>query len=215
MRIRRPRLLTFYPHKNIVSYSQQLAKLVNRVIRVFRSFGLVTSLAEMHSTELGDVDRLLLSWQVEHDVAETGGWRAIVKSDAQTESSATKGADVSLPSNFLESGRWPEIEEALQGNREPPPEREFGANCIQHLSAYNYRAAELESIIGLEIVLADYLREVLPSKGLTKEEVESALGTAITLNFRLSVLLRLVFFDSDLKNANLQEVLKVVNWVIT
>jgi hypothetical protein len=186
-------------------------KIANRVIHVFRNFGLVTSLSELQNAKSGDASEALLGWRVEHEIQENT-WVPIVNPTPKADDPVPHSTDDAFPDNFLDIGRWREIEEGLQGNLEPPPEREFGANCIQNLYVRNYRAAVIEAIIGLEIVLAVYLREVLPSRGLTKSETEMALQPTITLSFRLSVLLRLVLSQSDLQSANLGEVLRVVDW---
>jgi hypothetical protein len=197
-------------HSDLVKH---LAKLINRVIRVFHSFGLVSSLEEIRKIGSDDADRTLRTWRVEQRAVETDSWIPIVAPEVKPDGTERISSSDSLAKNFLQAARWPEIEEALQGKLEPPPEREFGANCIQHLITGNYRLAVLESIIGLEIVLADYLREALREKGFSDEEAKNnVLTPSITLHFRANILLRLMLSKDDLAQANLQEVLKVNHW---
>jgi len=108
---------------------------------------------------------------------------------------------------------WPDIVEALEDDKEPPPEQEFVTNSIGHLRQKNFRLAVLESIICLEIVLTQFLLQYLTvSVGVPARRVKQFLSPEIGVTARLSALLNLTLHESYLEDVDLDKVMKVVQW---
>jgi len=191
-----------------------------RVFNVIRNFGIVPEIPENLPTELekgGNLEAEVLDWFPETS-ADGESWTQLPKS---------KGFDLRLlfvTSKFSRAARlsedaelnvalWPDIVEALEDNKEPPPEMEFFTNATGHLRQKNFRLTVVESIVCLEIVLTQFISNYLSiSAKVKKENVERFLSPEFGLTARLSGLLNLTLHESYLKEIDLDRILKVVEW---
>jgi hypothetical protein len=192
-----------------------------RVFNVIRNFGIVPEIPENLPTKLEKGENLqaeVLGWFPEMS-ADGESWAPLAKS---------KGFDFlpllitsnkfSRAARFLEDAElnlalWPDIIEALEDNKEPPPEMEFLTNAIGHLRQKNFRLAVVESIVCLEIVLTQFISNYLSiSAKVKKENLQRFLSPELGLTARLSGLLNLTLHESYLKEIDLDRVLKVVEW---
>lgn len=108
---------------------------------------------------------------------------------------------------------WPDIEEALQDESDPPPEKEFFTNAIEFLRLRNFRMGLLESVICLEIVLTQYLRAFLSiRKKLSNTRINKFLKPEIGLSARLAGLLDLSLTAKDLNDIDVNNIIRVVRW---
>src|SRR5262249_27351318 len=112
----------------------------------------------------------------------------------------------------LEVSRWPMIVEAAQDNLPPRAEQEFVANSIEYFLDGNLRLSLIEAVVGLEIVLSDFLREDLASRQFGRSRINNLLGPQLDLRTRLELVLPLVLSRSELDTANLALVLNAVTW---
>lgn len=188
-----------------------------RVFHVIRNVGCAPELPETLPEE-GEVDEQLKKWEPESST-DGNTWIRLIPPDPPTGALALAlglGQHVrawggQFPSDAeLDLSLWPHIVEMLEDGKEASPEDEFFTNTIGHLRRKNFRLALLESIIGLEIVLTQFLREHLTVvKRLPKRRIDIFLAD-LDLTARLSAVLDFTVPDAFLKSIDL--VLKAVKW---
>jgi len=189
-----------------------LAQIVNRVLRSIRNFGVVAQVGEIHP-QYKDAETYLEKWGVEF--SEDGeNWKLIYPlPDTIGGFAALFTAQDYSKLGTLRAIRWPDTVEAIQDNLEPGPEQEFLTNAVEHLERRNYRLALVESIVCLEIVLNDYLKEYLATgKGIPSDRIKNFLTPDIGLTARVSVLLDLTLSREDLKSVEIDHVLQAIDW---
>jgi hypothetical protein len=188
-----------------------------KVFRAIRNFGIIPEMPETlpeGSTQRGDFKSELRKWNPE--ISSDGkSWVEICPFQKLGEAlifyklygqEEFEKAELNV---FL----WPEIVEALEDNKNPTPENEFLTNAIGHLRMQNFRLAVIDSIIGLEIVLTQFLSNYLGiSKGIPKKRIENFLSPEMGITARLSASLNLTLHESYLKKIDFDKVLKVVQW---
>jgi hypothetical protein len=105
---------------------------------------------------------------------------------------------------------WALIEEAIQDDLTAGPEREFYVNALEHSRIGNLRLAVVESVICLEIVLTQWLLQVLPRRGVRNVD-ELLAGPRVDLFTRVKLLLPLLLPEDRLDGVNLDDVIRAVN----
>jgi hypothetical protein len=105
---------------------------------------------------------------------------------------------------------WALVEEAIQDDLKAGPEREFYTNALEHSRVGNLRLAVVESVISLEILLAQWLHQVLPRRGVRK--VKDLLKPQLDLFTRLNLLLPILLRADDprLELVSLDDVARTV-----
>jgi hypothetical protein len=188
-----------------------LLRIANRCIRGIRNFGVVPGLRELPE-KASDPEALLRTWRVE--VLEQDGWRLLLpEPEGNRILAALVGNRSSQVYGELRAPYLPSIEEAIQDDLEPRPELEFTTNAIEHLRLDNHRFALLEAIIGLEIVLARFLKSYLRlQKGLSKSRIQKFLSPDLGLTARIAGVLDLVLTKGQVGEAQLEKVLSAINW---
>ncbi|MBI3013738.1 MAG: hypothetical protein HYY65_01435 [Candidatus Tectomicrobia bacterium] len=201
---------------------QLIRRLGSRVCKAIRNFGMAPELPERlreNITSEKDIEACLRKWKVE--VSEDGkGWQTVLEAEANPYAGLLAGlfgTAAGHDEEFRETVEiktvfWDDIVEALEERKEPPPESEFVTNTIGHMRKGNYRLAVVESVIGLEIVLAQFLRAHLSSRGVPKDRIDHFLLPEVGLTARLSALLNLTLHESYLADVDLDKVLRVVRW---
>lgn len=188
-----------------------LRHIANRCIRGIRNSGIVPGLQELRRQD-DNPDALLRNWKVE--IFDAEGWRPLLSEpELGPFLAGFLGGRSAQVYAELRAALWPSIEEAIQDDVKPRPEREFTANAIEHVRLGNLRFALLEAIIGLEIVLARFLNSYLKlRKGLSKRRIEEFLTQNLGLTARISGVLELVLTKTQLEEARLDQVLSAVKW---
>lgn len=188
-----------------------LASIVNRVMRAIRNYGIVVHVAEIRFDE-DEVDSLLHEWNVE--VSHNGNkWQPVLKPKSGFWESLMAISIRRQPVANFRAARWPDIEEAIQDDLEPGPEREFLTNSLEHIRLRNFRLAVLEAIVCLEIVLSQFLENhLLINKRFSKNRLDKVLSKDVGLTTRVGLLLDLVLTPADLKPLNIGNVLKAISW---
>jgi len=185
---------------------------LNRIMRSIRNYGVVPYIQEIKKN-LAEPEVYIRELQPEYSeddleykaISEPIGLGAILSGYKGITREETPTFDVSS---------WPAIEEAIQDNLEPTPEQEFFTNAIEFLRIGNIRMALLESIIGLEIVLTQYLkiyyqnRKRFPIKRIKDKILTPQFG----LTAKVAGLLVLTLSDKDLKMFDTQKILSAIRW---
>lgn len=186
-----------------------LSKIANRVLLAIRNFGAVPHIREFHPASTGH-DALLMGWKVEFSEGEA--WHPLPSTGEMLAGFAALVANAE-PYREMNVRRWPDIAEAIADELEPAPEQEFYANCIEHLQERNFRLALVESVICLEIVLSQFLRNYLQlQKAIPKERVEKFLSPNFGLTARVAGLLGLTLDAETLGEIDIGSVLTAVSW---
>jgi hypothetical protein len=211
------------PNKRI-ELLRLMRKLAARACRAIRNFGVVPELPErlvVLATEK-EVESCLRKWRAE--VSQTGeSWASLVTEETPYDLVSSFAAmftaeaqtrDKEFPEDpELKVVYWEEIAEALEENKEPPPESEFVTNAIGHIRQGNFRLAVVESIIALEIVLTQFLRAHLSiSAKVPDKRAERFLSPEIGLSARVAALLNITLHESYLQDIDLDKILKVIGW---
>lgn len=187
-----------------------LRPIVNRVFRAIRNFGFISELEEFRTDAHLSVE-LPAEWNPE-STEDRKIWKPLFPSYRSPLFRLVQG----IPrgeSRSIREERWPFIEEAIQDDLEPGPEREFLTNSIQHLGKSNFRLALLEAIICLEIVLNGFLRLYLSvSCGLSKSRIERTLDNHLGLTSRVGLILEVVLTKQERQAAEIENVLRAVKW---
>jgi len=195
------------------SLLKMIVKIINRTFQAMRNFGLMPHV-HLFNPDLSSTD-YYLNWLSVKVIDEKG--ERPISQNQNLLGLALAGffppASETSPVSDLHVYRWPDIDEALQDQSEPPPEKEFFTNAVEFLRLRNFRMALLESVICLEIVLTQYLRVFLSiRKAVPNSRIRRFLSPQMGLSMRLSGLLDLTLTKDDLKDIDLNKVMRVVNW---
>lgn len=185
-----------------------MVSVMNRVLRSIRNAGVVSAAKEINPLET-ETDKLFRRWAVE--ISDNGeNWSRILKEDP-----AKDFLWMLFPDNIgeLESSLWPDVEEAIQDDINPPPEQEFVVNCFEYLHQRNYRMAVVESVMCLDIVTSQYLNSYLASyKKIPPHRIKEFLRPQLGLSARISGLLDLCLHPDNIKKIEFNKVLATINW---
>ena len=183
--------------------------IINRVFRAIRNFGFISQLEEFRTD--GDLSAELSAEWNPQSTEDRKTWKPLFPMYRSPLFKVLQ-AIPQRESRRIREERWPFIEEALQDNLEPGPEREFLTNSIQHLGKSNFRLALLEAIICLEIVLNGFLRLYFGiSCGLSATRIERTLDN-LGLTSRVGLILEVVLNKRERQAAEIENVLRAVKW---
>jgi hypothetical protein len=185
-----------------------LAPIINRVVRAIRNYGYASHIEEIRPTD-SRAEQLLKTWKAEISDG-SDDWKPLSSSWMSPMFAVLFGSDPSEPGSLVVE-RWPVIEEAIQDNLEPGPERELLANSLQHLRGRNYRLALLEAVICLDIALNGFLRQYLSiGRSFSETRINRVLNSQTGLTTRVGLLLELVLDPNEVKEAKIDDVLRAV-----
>lgn len=190
-------------------------RILNRVLRNLRTYGIAPQIRQQPPSEQ-EAEAFLWSWRTEFRIAG-GQWRPLeYKQDVVLMGFLARNVGQGW-------GYWPrtpeistylkrDIIEAIEDDLPPPPEKEFWVNALEFLHEQNLRMAVVESVIGMEIVLTQYINLFLEKKkGLSKRKIKDFLHE-VGLKRRFDVVLQLLTEEKDLASVNLDMVLKTIGW---
>lgn len=186
----------------------RLISVVNRVLRALRNFGFAVHVTEL-STEDDSAESQLSTWDLK--IVDAVGEETEPLAQANP-FAFLLSARRSGPSSEINISRWPDIMEAIEDDRRPGPEHEFVANAIEHARLRNFRYALLEAVIGLEIVVARYLRLSLQRRGFSENRIDNFLSPQLTLRDRIAILLELTGAGDDTRAIDVNRVLEAISW---
>jgi hypothetical protein len=111
---------------------------------------------------------------------------------------------------FIETTSWEKVATEILEQKNPPAELELAVNSMEHWHSKNLRLAVLESVIGLGIVMASFLRAYLTyRKEIPEAQLKDFLSPEFGLTSRLSGLLNMTFNKKDLENINIDLIKKL------
>lgn len=202
-------------HEDLLDLIEEAAM---KAIRVLRNVGYVPELPESLPRN-EPIEEILRSWKPEMS-SDGATWDNALPpvSDLRYRSLFGLAGRSGFASGFpskpeMQMRYWSRIQEVLEDNLEIAPEDEFLTNTIGHLRTRNFCLAIVDAVIGLEIVLAKYLRSYLAiAKKIPNTRIKSFLRNDFGLTQRLEGLLDLTMHESYLKDVKLDQVLKAVNW---
>lgn len=195
-------------HIKIINF---LKPIINRVLRSLRNWGFLYSIAEIDPSDTSAEYKIRL-WNVEYSL-DSINWKKVVEPPKGILSTLLNYKDPDDQKEVLNVGNWKGVEEAIQDDIEIPPEREFLANAMHHFKQRNYRVALVEAIICLEIVLSQFLTAYLSiTKKVPNKRIKKFLTPQLSLGTKISGLLDLVLVPDDLKQIELENVLKAIGW---
>jgi hypothetical protein len=194
-----------------------LLMIVNRTLQSIRNFVAVPHI-QVLNPETKDAEAYMALWDLrvlasgeEHPIFPPTSAFALAMSGKSPLEYLRVQDSMNVPN--LNVRAWPDIEEALQDNSDPPPEKEFFINAIEFLGVRNFRMALLESIICLEIVLSQYLRAYLSiRKSLSTKRINDFLTPGMGLTARLTGLLDLTLSPEDLSDIDVNKIIQAVKW---
>ncbi len=205
--------------RELVVFIREIAA---RICRAIRYYGYVLAIPDVPRQRILDVDdaNADLHWWGTEVSSDGSEWDKVIPTRS---SPSLLSAILSLkhPVGFgfvgspqIPMSTWPDVVEALEDHRDPPAaEQEFVMNATDHLQGKNYRLAVIESVIGLEIVLTEYLTNYLKVfSHLRKARIKKFLSPEIGLTARLSALLNLTLHQSYLDKIEFDKVFAVVGW---
>lgn len=200
-------------HYDLLSF---LTKVVNRVLRNIRNFGMVPHIHEI-KVKPDKIEAFLYRWSVEISVA---GKEPMPLSKMPEDRKDlieflallhVQSKEQEFP--VLHISNWPEIKEAIQDNLQSPLENELLANAYEFLRVGNNKMAILESVTCLDIILSQYLEIFLTNrKNLDTKRIDKFLTTQFGLTARIAGLLDLTLSKESLKHVNIEGVLRAINW---
>ena len=193
-----------------------LTKVVNRVLRNIRNFGIVPHIHEI-GVEPDKIEAFLYRWSVEISVA---GKEAMPLSKMPEDRKDmikfiallhVQSREHEFPVLYISN--WPEIKEAIQDNLQSPLENELLTNTHEFLRVGNNKMAILESVTCLDIILSQYLKIFLTNrKNLDTKRIGKFLTTQFGLTARIAGLLDLTLSKESLKYVNIEGVLQAIKW---
>ncbi|MCL5772821.1 MAG: hypothetical protein M1536_00375 [Firmicutes bacterium] len=186
--------------------------IANRCIRGIRNFGMISNIQEIKPEDEENTEKILRKWCVETS-ANGKDWESIFAEQEKFNLWDMLYGSEAQEATELDVALWPGIEEAIQDDLTPPPEKEFTTNAIEHLRLKNFRLALIESIIGLEIVLTRYIQNYLSTyKRIPKERIKNFLKPELGLNARISAVLDLTLDPIVCFLCYLQKILTAISW---
>ncbi|WP_106766448.1 hypothetical protein [Paenibacillus faecalis] len=194
---------------------KEILAITNKIMYTIRNFGFVPYIHEFFY-EFNEFEKVIFLWKVHKSHDHGDNWIPVIPIDFEDE---VKKYYFSLQNREtiqrveLEIARWNNIKAALQNKIPLPPEREFIINAAGHIGSNNYRLAVAESVIGLEIVLNQFLHLYLRKyKGFSEKKIKKFLPNEFTLSMKLSGLLELTLSNRSLENIDIERVREVVKW---
>lgn len=193
-----------------------LTKVVNRVLRNIRNFGIVPHIHEI-SVEPYGTEALLYRWSVEISIAGKEPL-PLSKMPEDRKDMIEFLALLQVQSRrqefpVLHISNWPEIKEAIQDNLQSPLENELLTNTHEFLRVGNNKMAILESVTCLDIILSQYLEIFLTiRKNLDTKRIGKFLTPQFGLAARIAGLLDLTLSKESLKRVNIESVLQAIKW---
>lgn len=205
--------------RNNDSFKQKIyeisIKVLNRVLRNMRVYGVAPHIYEQ-TTNIQEAEVFLWHWNTQFRIGNAE-WLPVFDKHKVDLLHLLVGI---MDTRSGYGARMPEIDavfkrdiiEAIEDDLEPPPEQEFWVNALEFLHEQNFRMAVVESVIGLEIVLTQYISLFLEKKKkLSKKKIKNFLWE-VGLRNRFDVLLRLLAEEKDLASVNPDMVLKTIGW---
>jgi len=184
--------------------------IANRCLMAIRNYGIVPSLHEITPVEGTQARDRLAEWHAEI-AGEVDVWTQLVAPTKVDSLWFLLRSQQSGPAGELDSKLWLEVQESVEDNLTIPPEREFLANSVEHLRNRNFRYSLLESIIGLEIVLARFLSASLRiNYDLSKRRIDKFLTPELGLTARVSALLNIMLPANEIKEIDLDKILEAI-----
>lgn len=197
------------PHFNLVKFLSQTA---NRCLRAIRNIENLAGIREYFEKEISNAKYVLNYWNVEYQ-NEQGNWIKIIEPSGDEWIQFLSRNLPFFKGGDLHVAFWELIEEYIQDDLQPPPEKEFLVNALEYSQIGNFRLALLEAVIGLEVVLTGYLKRYMKIiKKLSKDRIEKFLDVKFGLSARVSGLLNLTISDNIEKKINIKAVLRGVKW---
>ncbi|MBZ5645908.1 MAG: hypothetical protein LAN37_01640 [Acidobacteriia bacterium] len=194
--------------ENREELARTLVQITSRINLALRNIGIVTAVNEI-SFDATRIDSLLREWQT--SIADGGEYALMFEPNALLEALLRRAPHETR--DLFSVRDWEEIEEAIEENLEPKPEQEFLANAVEYLRLQNRRAALLESVVCLEIVLTQYLKAYLGlKKGFSSKRIDNLLSSNLHLSARVGLILELVLTPDEIKKLELDRVLKAISW---
>lgn len=193
-----------------------LSKVVNRVLRNIRNFGIVSDIHEI-KVEPDKIESFLHRWSVEISLAGKEPM-PLSKMPEDLEDLAKFMALLYVQSRGQEFpvlliSSWPEIKEAILDNLQSPLENELLTNTREFLRVGNNKMAILESVTCLDIILSQYLKIFLANrKNLDTKRIGKFINPQLGLTARIAGLLDLTLSKESLKHVNIEGVLQAINW---
>jgi len=211
-----PNLSVEYIRQHQPEFLDVIRTFVLRTFRAIRYFGIVPELPETMLPAILKLEPDLELWHWHVDVSPDGQVWESINDSMKLKSSMLWGALVgpwTLDHCELNVIWWSAIQEALELNLEPSAESEFYTNAVGHVRKKNFRLAIVEIIIGLEIVMTQFLRAHLNQKhNLSKSKINHFLDQFDSIYYRVSVLLDVVLHPSWLREIDRKKILDVINW---
>jgi len=190
-------------------------KILNRVLRNLRVYGISPHVREQPpSTQ--EAEAFLCSWNTRLRIG-SGEWLPLAYTEEAT-LTALQVRNVGIgwgygPKTVEVSTYFKrDIIEAIEDNLQPPPEQEFWVNALEFLREQNYRMAVVEAVIGLEIVLVQYISLFLEKKKRVSKKKTEDFFVKAGLSHLFNVVLRLIAPENDLAGVNLDMVSKTIGW---
>lgn len=181
-----------------------LTKIVNRVLRNIRNYGMVHNIHEI-KPKPNETKALLHRWDVEISKNGKEFLPIMEKPKDLTELLIIYRIGRDIPLISIPK-QWIDVEEAIKEDLESPPELEFSTNAMGFLRERNNRMALLESVTCLEIILSQYLREFLEKrKGISHNKINNFLSPNLGLTNRISVILDLTLGKKKLNESNIDK----------
>lgn len=182
----------------------------NRVMTAVRNFGQVAHLQPLRVSP-DETDRWLRALRVQ--VSEDGeSWTPVRGTETLEEMLSDRFVLTRENVGEMQMRQWPAVEEALQDGLKPGAEREFFTNALEHLRVANLRLAVVESVICLEIVLSEWLHQILPSRGVSDTKLNKLLRPQVDLSTRLGLLLPLLVSPEELARIKHDDVTRTVRY---
>ena len=187
-----------------------IADISNRVLTGVRNFGIVAHVEPLRaSRDFTDQWLRVLNAEITDD-GET--WNRVRPNGTLEEMLADRFLLSSERVGELTIAEWKVAEEAIQDGLKAGPEREFFTNAVEHLRVGNLRMAVVESVICLEIVLSEWLHDILPQRGINRSKLKELLSPQIGLSTKLGLLLPLLLSASEREAIQEGHVLQTVTW---
>ncbi len=182
-----------------------LVEIGNRCIQALRNIGWISQLHELSPARYEELTFRRLQLQSSTDGSN---WENVADPNESMTELIAEFSELPL----LQVDDWPRIADALKETNPYYLPDQFMVNAKEHLLHRNYRLAILETVIGLEVQLAEVLDEHLFFQTfMPKKERADFLSPELPLRQRLRLLF-LILRDDDLKRFDMDKVIKVVEW---
>ncbi len=182
-----------------------LTDIRNRVVNVIRNFGSTTHIPIL-KPDFKNPKACLQAWDA-HFSSDGKSWNKLVEEDIHSTDFHALSGFMNVPGN-LRADKWPIIEDALRTGKIAKPEQEFLTNAQEYLEINNLRLALIEAIIGLEIVLDEFLIRKLQLSSEWIDELISRIG----LSRKVDKHLKLTLSQDDFNSVKVSQVLRGINW---